>query len=45
MLKSTLRRFLFTVVICLGWANARAQELEMVAPPIPSVIPAPPPAP
>ena len=45
MLKSSLRCFLFTVVLCLGWANARAQEPVMVAPPIPSVIPPEPPDP
>jgi hypothetical protein len=45
MLKPSLRCFLFTLVICLGWANARAQELEMVAPPIPDIMPALPPDP
>jgi hypothetical protein len=45
MLKSYLRCLLFTVVLCFGWANAPAQELEMRAPPIPSVIPPEPPDP
>jgi hypothetical protein len=45
MLKSSLRCFLFTLLLCFGWANARAQELEMVPPPIPSVLPTPPPDP
>jgi hypothetical protein len=45
MLKSSLRCFLFTLVLCLGWAKAPAQGLEMRAPPIPSVIPTPPPDP
>jgi hypothetical protein len=45
MLKSSLRCFLFTLLLCLGYAHARAQQLEMRAPPIPSVIPSPPPDP
>lgn len=45
MLKSSLRCFLFTLTLCLGWANAPAQEPEMRAPPIPSILPTPPPDP
>jgi hypothetical protein len=45
MLKSSLRCLLFTLLLCLGWANAPAQELQMVPPPIPEVLPPPPPDP
>jgi hypothetical protein len=45
MLKSPLGCFLFTLVLYLGCANAPAQELQMVAPPIPQIIPTPPPDP
>jgi hypothetical protein len=45
MLKSSLRCFLFTLVLCFGWANAPAQELQMVPPPIPDVLPPLPPDP
>jgi hypothetical protein len=45
MLKSSLRCFLFTLVLGFGAANVPAQELEMRAPPIPEVIPSPPPDP
>jgi hypothetical protein len=45
MLKSSLRCFLFTLLLCLGYGHARAQELQMVAPPIPQIIPTPPPDP
>jgi hypothetical protein len=45
MVKSSLRCFLFTLFLCLGWATARAQELEMVAPPIPEILPPAPPDP
>jgi hypothetical protein len=45
MLKSSLGCFLFTLVLYLGCANAPAQELEMVAPPVPEVLPPPPPDP
>ena len=45
MLKSSLRCFLFTLLLCFGWITARAQELEMVAPPIPEILPPAPPDP
>jgi hypothetical protein len=45
MLKMSLRSLLLTIVLSLWSANASAQELEMRAPPIPSVIPPPPPDP
>jgi hypothetical protein len=45
MLKSSLRCFLFTLVLCLGWTTARAQELEMAPPPIPEILPPLPPDP
>jgi hypothetical protein len=43
MLKSSLRCFLFTLVLGFCAANVPAQELEMVAPPIPDVLPPAPP--
>lgn len=45
MLKASLRCFLFTLLLCLGWTNAPAQEPEMRAPPIPEVLPPAPPDP
>lgn len=34
MLESSLRCFLFTLVFCLGWANASAQAPQMLPPPL-----------
>ena len=45
MLKSSLRCFLFALVLGFCAASVPAQELEMRAPPIPDVIPTPPPDP
>jgi len=43
MLELSVRYFLFALILCLCAASLPAQELQMQAPPIPDVIPAPPP--
>jgi hypothetical protein len=46
MIKFTLpKSVLFALFLCLGAANSPAQELEMIAPPIPSALAPPPPNP